>query len=69
MRRQIPKDSGPTELPQARQRPPAKSLGDNVREGPDRNASIVAAYRSGGYTLRDIGDFFGLHYSRRSYGV
>jgi len=62
----IPKDRDLRELPQARQRPPAKSLDDYVREHPERNDTIVAAYRSGGYTLRDIGDFFGLHYSRIS---
>ena len=62
----IPKDRDLRELPQARQRPPAKSLADYVRENPERNDSIVAAYRSGGYTLRDIGDFFSLHYSRIS---
>ena len=66
MLRRIPKDRDLRELPQARQRPPAKSLADYVRENPERNDSIVAAYRSGGYTLRDIGDFFGLHYSRIS---
>ena len=66
MRRRIPKDRDLRELPQARQRPPARSLDDYVRENPERNDTIVAAYRSGGYTLRDIGDFFGLHYSRIS---
>jgi len=56
MRRQIPKDRELTELPQARQRSPAKSLRDYVRESPDRNASIVAAYRgeTGSCTLRKI---------------
>ncbi len=66
MRRRIPKDRDLRELPQARQRPPAKSLDDYVRENPERNDAIAAAYRSGGYTLWDIGDFFGLHYSRIS---
>lgn len=27
---------------------------------------IAAAYASGGYTMREIGDYFGLHYSRIS---
>ena len=26
----------------------------------------MSAYKSGGYTLKDIGEYFGLHYSRVS---
>jgi len=40
------------------------SLTEYARDHPQRNYSIVAAYRSGGYTLGDIGDFYGMHYSR-----
>jgi transposase len=29
----------------------------------DRNAAIVAAYQTGGYALKEIGEHFGLHYS------
>ena len=28
-----------------------------------RNEAIAAAYASGGYTLKEIGDHFGLHYA------
>ncbi len=66
MRQRIPQDRDLRELPQARQRPPAKPLDDYVRKKPERNDTIVAAYRSGSSTLRDIADFFGLHYSRIS---
>ncbi len=68
MRRRIPKDHDLSELPQAKQRPPAKPLDDYVREKPEHNDTIVAAYRSGGYTLRDIGEFFSLHHSRYAGG-
>jgi REP element-mobilizing transposase RayT len=33
------------------------------RESTDRNAAIVAAFRQGGHTLKEIGEYFGLHYS------
>ena len=66
MRRRVPANRDLREIPQARRRPPAKALPHYAREHPERNDAIVAAYRSGGYTLRDIGDFFGLHYSRIS---
>lgn len=54
------------EVPQARARPVPKPLADFVRQYDDRNGAITAAYASGGYTLKDIGDYFGLHYSRVS---
>jgi len=28
-----------------------------------RNEGIIAAYRSGGYSMKEIGDHFGVHYS------
>jgi REP element-mobilizing transposase RayT len=66
MRRKVPEDRDLREVPQARARPPAKPLADYARQQPERDRAIVAAYASGGYTLRDIGDYFGLHYSRIS---
>ncbi len=30
---------------------------------PDRDEAIRAAYATDGYSLRQIGDYFGLHYS------
>ena len=32
----------------------------------DRNEAIVSAFKSGAYTQKEIGDYFGLHYSRIS---
>ena len=66
MRRQLPQNRDLREVPQAKRRVPAKTLLEYARECPRRNDAIVAAYRSGGYTLQDIGDFFGIHYSRVS---
>jgi hypothetical protein len=66
LRRQLPNDRDLREVPQSKRRPPAKPLPEYARDCPRRNDAIVAAYRSGGYTLSDIGDFFGIHYSRVS---
>jgi len=44
----------------------AKPLADYARDHPERNRAIAAAYASGGYTMQEIGDYFGLHYSRIS---
>lgn len=37
-----------------------------AREQPDRDRAIAAAYASGGYNLREIGNYFGLYCSRIS---
>ncbi|KGD65388.1 hypothetical protein Y5S_01281 [Alcanivorax nanhaiticus] len=47
----------------AQRRPPPPSLEDIVRSNPDRNAAIIAAYASGGYSYQDIGSHFGLHFT------
>ncbi|MEA3276072.1 MAG: hypothetical protein U9Q81_12415 [Pseudomonadota bacterium] len=66
MRRKVPKGRDLREIPQAKVRPIAKPLAHYARKHPDRNRAIAAAYASGGYTMQEIGDFFGLHYSRIS---
>lgn len=66
MRRKVPADGDLREVPQARARPAAKPLFHYARAYADRDSAIAAAYASGGYTLKDIGDYFGLHYSRIS---
>jgi len=55
-----------SEIPTTQRRPVARPLEDIVRSSPDRNAAIRAAHASGGYSMREIGDCFGLHYSRVS---
>lgn len=54
------------EVPAAQRRPVPRSLENYEREAPDRESAIVAAYRSGGYSMRAIGRHFGLHLSRIS---
>ena len=66
MQRKIPADRDLREVPQAKARQPAQPLAHYARAHPDRNRAIAAAYASGGYTMQDIGDYFGVHYSRVS---
>lgn len=54
------------EIPRAQQRPPVKPLAYFAQRYPDRDTAVVAAYASGGYSMREIGEHFGLHYSRVS---
>lgn len=53
------------ECPQAQQRPVPPSIDEFGARYP-RDEAIRKAYASGGYTLRAIGDHFGLHASRVS---
>ncbi len=52
-----------SEVPSSQRRPMPKELGYYEASNRDRNSAITQAYRSGGYTLREIGDHFALHYS------
>jgi len=63
MKALIDNDKPLTEIPLSQRRPASKSLDEYVRVAGARNAAIVAAYQSGGYTLKEIGEYFGLHYS------
>jgi hypothetical protein len=53
-------------VPRAQRRPLAKPLPEYAALHSDRDEAIVAAYASGGYTLKQIGEYFDLHYSRVS---
>ena len=66
MQRRVPQDRDLREVPQAKPRAVPRALADYARRYPDRDRAIAAAYASGGYTMREIGDHFGLRYSRIS---
>ena len=63
MQAMIDKDKSLDEIPLAQRRPPAKPISEYERQAKDRNEAIVLAYASGGYTLKEVGDYFKLHYS------
>lgn len=52
-----------SEVPVSQRRPRPKSLTEYNALGIDRNEGMAKAYLSGGYSLKDIGEHFGLHYS------
>lgn len=51
------------EIPSSQRRPKPKELEYYEVLSQDRNTAIVKAYRSGGYTMKEIGFHFGVHYS------
>lgn len=52
-----------SEVPSSQRRPKPKALTEYETSSQDRNTAIYQAYRSGGYTLREIGVYFKLHYT------
>lgn len=63
MQRLIDEDKELDEIPSLQRRPSPGSLSDYQATCEHRNEAIVHAYGSGGYTLKEIGEYFGLHYS------
>ena len=61
--RMIDNDKDLSDIPATQRRSVPKPLqyyGDNI---PDRNTAIISAYKSGGYSMKEIGGYFGLSYS------
>jgi REP-associated tyrosine transposase len=59
----VDRDKQLGEIPSSQRRPKPKALSEYEFSSQDRNTAICRAYQSGGYTLKDIGEYFGLHYS------
>ena len=55
-----------SEIPLKQRRLKAKPLAHYAARGGSRDEAIIQAYGSGGYSLKEIGEHFGLHYSRVS---
>ncbi len=53
----------PREVPRRQRRLLKKSLDDYAGEFPDRNEAMAQAALSGDYTLKEIADYYGVHYS------
>jgi len=66
MQRHISPVTTLSEIPVAQKRTPPKTLKSYKKKYTNRNTAITNAYRSGGYSMKEIGDYFGLHYSRIS---
>ena len=59
----IDEDKEMSEVPSSQRRPIPQNLDYYEASNTDRNSAIKQAYQSGGYTLKQLGDYFGLHYS------
>lgn len=58
-----------SEIPRSQRRPIAKPLAGYREAYSDTKLSMAQAYTSGDYTMREIADFFGVHYATVSRAV
>jgi hypothetical protein len=58
-----------SEIPRPQRRPPAKSLQNYQEIYKDRKRGMIEAYRSGGYTMKEIAAYFKVHYSTVSRAI
>jgi REP element-mobilizing transposase RayT len=57
------------EIPRAQRRPLASSLTDFARRYPVRHEAMARAYQTGVYSMQEIANYFGVHYSTVSRAV
>ena len=57
------------EVPKVQRRPLAGSLADYASRYSDRHEAMARAYRSGAYSMREIAEYFGVHYMTVSRAV
>lgn len=69
LQQNLPVDQCLEEIPRAQRSQPPKPLADYETAYIDRRAAMAAAYRSGHYSLTEIGRHFGVHYSTVSRAV
>jgi putative transposase len=63
MQHLIDKDQQLSEIPAAKRKPTPDTLDYYLANSEDRNTAICNAYQSGGYTLKQLANYFTLHYS------
>jgi len=66
LRKKIEADRDLSEIPRSQRRKRPRSLEHYAKSSDTRDESIVAAYASGGYSMKQIGEYHELHYSRVS---
>lgn len=66
MQCKVKPDKDLSEIVSSQKRPMAKELSYYEKKYKERDQAISKAYMSGGYSMKEIGDYFHLHYSRVS---
>jgi len=66
MQKMIGLDRDLSEVPITQRRPLPRCLTEYASGASDRDEALRIAYESGGYSMKEIGEHFGIHYSRVS---
>jgi len=66
MQRKISPDTTLNEISATQKRKSPKQLSFYKKNSPYRDTAITLVYRSGGYSMEEVENYFGLHYSRVS---
>jgi putative transposase len=66
LQEKIDKGKDLSEIPKSQKRPKPKKLQQYEKKAGNRNQAILLSYASGGYSMKEIGDYYGIHYSRIS---
>ena len=66
MQKLIGDDKDLSEIPMSQRKGVPESLKTYADIADNRDLAILNAYASGGYSMKEIGEYFGLHYSRIS---
>ena len=61
MQKRIGREKDDLNIPKQQKRPIAKPLPEIAAQYTDRNTAIIATYKTGAYSQREIGDFYQLH--------
>ncbi|MCB1984246.1 MAG: transposase [Burkholderiales bacterium] len=61
MQNRIGKEKDDLNIPRQQRRPIARPLSEIAAQYSDRNAAIIAAYKTGAYSQREIGEIYQLH--------
>ena len=63
LQEKIDKGKDLSEIPKSQKRPKPKTLKQYEKQATGRNQAIQLSYASGGYSMKEIGDYYGIHYS------
>jgi putative transposase len=66
MQRKISPEADLSEIPSSQKRQVSKPISYYEKRFSDRDSALINAYACGGYSMKEIGDYFKLHYSRVS---
>ena len=66
LQEKIDKGKDCSEIPKSQKRPQPKTLQQYEKQSASRNQAIHLSYASGGYSMKELGEYYGLHYSRIS---